>query len=303
MNDAVHYIRRFAVRGRVGGFKAATLVDGDVYEDCSGFHHFQHLFGDEVRGFIARDEDGTYHEVYVGKLHPDVVHGGIECLHVLRHHFAEVAEAGEVDVRNQDFGTHAGGYLCGVGSYDATTQNKHPCGAYTCHATHQFSFSALGLFEEAGAYLGSHASRHFAHRGEQGQRAVFLLHGFVGDADATALYHGFGKYLIGGEVEIGKYHLPLFNQFVLGGDRFFHLYNHFSCGIRSFDGWQHFRTHCSVLFIRKTAVCTGRRLYIHCMTSFHQLGYSGRGHSYTVLVVFDFLRYSDNHNLTILIGG
>ena len=98
-------------------------------------------------------------------------------------------------------------------------------------------------------------------------------------------------------MEIGKYHLSLFNQFVLRCNRLLHLDNHVGYGIDIFNGRQDSRTYGDVIIVREPAVCAGRSLHIHRMTFLHQLGYSGRGHSYTVLVVLDFFGYSDNHNV------
>ena len=155
------------MRSGMGGLETTALVDGYVHEYGAGFHHLQHFAGDEMRGLVTGDEDGTYYHVDVRQFHLDVMGGRIECLYVFRHHFAQVTQAREVDVCNQHLGTHSGSYLCGIGAHDTASEDKYACGTYACHATHQFSLAALWLFKEAGSYLGSHTSCHLAHGGKQ----------------------------------------------------------------------------------------------------------------------------------------
>ena len=54
----------------------------------------------------------------------------------------------------------------------------------------------------------------FAHWCEQGQRSVGQLHGFISQAHAFALDHGFSKRFTASEMEIGKYQLSFFHQIV-----------------------------------------------------------------------------------------
>ena len=59
VKDAVDLVDGFAVSGRTGSLEASTLVDGDINEYASGLHQGEHVTLDEVRGLVARYEDGS----------------------------------------------------------------------------------------------------------------------------------------------------------------------------------------------------------------------------------------------------
>ena len=297
MYDAVHDVRRVAVCGGVRRLEATALVDGYVDEHRAGLHQAEHVAGDEVWRLVAGDEDGADNQVYGGQFLADVVFRGVKGLHVLGQHFTEVAQAGQVDVRNHYLGTHAGSHLCGVASHDASAQYQYAGWTYARHASQQFALATLRLLKETGTFLYGHTAGHFTHGDEQGQRAVRQLDGFVGDTDTSAFYHGFGQGTVGGKVEVSEHHLSVADEFVLGGDGFLDLDNHLSGGIDFFDGGQHSCTCIHVVFIGKSTVGACRLLHVYGVSMFDEFGHSGRRHADTILIIFYFFRYTNNHNV------
>ena len=49
MDDAVDFVDRVGVGGRMRGFEAAALVDRDVDQHRAALHRLQHVAGDELR--------------------------------------------------------------------------------------------------------------------------------------------------------------------------------------------------------------------------------------------------------------
>ena len=253
-----------------------------------------------MRCLISWNEDRSYYKVDVRQLCHNVVHGRVECLDIFGHYFAKVSQAGKIYVSDHDFSSHTGCNLGGISSNNTSSQHKYPCRAYSCNSSHEFTFSALWLFEEVCTDLCGHTSGHFTHRSKQRQRTVFFFDCFVCNAHSTTFYHGFSQHFVGGKVEVGKYNLPFFDEFILRFDRLFNLDNHIGNGIYLVNRRKNLGTYGLIDVIGEAAICTSIGLYIHCMPFLHQFGNSCRGHSYTVLIVFNFFGYSDNHNLEVL---
>ena len=57
-----------------------------------------------------------------------------------------------------------------------------------------------------GSHLGRQPAGDFAHRRQQGQAAVFDLHGFVGHRRGAGRQQGPAHILIGGQVQVGEQH-------------------------------------------------------------------------------------------------
>ena len=52
---------------RVRCFEATSLVDGYIYQYSARLHQF--ITGDQVRRFISRYKDRSYHQVYGRQFH------------------------------------------------------------------------------------------------------------------------------------------------------------------------------------------------------------------------------------------
>ena len=84
----------------------------------------------------------------------------------------------------------------------------------------------MGHFQVLGPLLDRHAPGHFAHGSEQGQGAIVLLNGFIGDADRAAVHQGPGQVLAGRQVQVGKEDLAPAQQRVFRGLRLLDMHDH-----------------------------------------------------------------------------
>lgn len=104
---------------------------------------------------------------------------------------------------------------------------------------------------------------------------IWVLHGLVSQTDGAALYHGKGESLVGCEMEVGEDKLSFAYQGIFAGDRFFYFYDHLGNSIYILNGREYPGPCRHIGIIGETTVYTSRVLYIHGMTSFHQLFGSG----------------------------
>ena len=82
--NTIYGINRLAVGRRMRGLEATALVDGYVHHNCAGLHQFQHVFGNQMRGFGSRNQNCADHYVHCGQQLADVVVGRVECVYVGR---------------------------------------------------------------------------------------------------------------------------------------------------------------------------------------------------------------------------
>ena len=79
MYDTLFCINGITMSGRMGGLKAATLIDSHIYQNGSRFHQFEHLTSDQMRGLITRNQHRTYHNVHIRQFFLNVVLRREEC--------------------------------------------------------------------------------------------------------------------------------------------------------------------------------------------------------------------------------
>ena len=101
-------------------------------------------------------------------------------------------------------------------------------------------------------------------------------------------------------MEIGEKQLPFPDQFVFRFNGFLHLHNHFGMSIYILYRRQDTGTDGLVVAVAEAATFSGGVLYEDLMSMSDKLGYASGCHTYSVLIVFDFLWYSDSHSRKVL---
>ena len=87
-----------------------------------------------------------------------------------------------------------------------------------CHAgnpAHEHAAATLGAHQVVGADMGGQPPGHLAHRGQQGQRTIGGLHGFVGDRGGTRGQQGIRARTRRRQMQVGEQHLALAHPAVL----------------------------------------------------------------------------------------
>src|SRR5690349_12908976 len=101
-------------------------------------------------------------------------------------------------------------------------------------------------------------------------------------------------------MKIGKYELSFSDQPVLLFDGFLHLNDHL--GARKYLGCieDHLSSGASILIVAEAAAFAGAVLHINRVSALYEFLRTSRSKRHTVFIVFDFLRYSDDHRITAL---
>ena len=97
-------------------------------------------------------------------------------------------------------------------------------------------------------------------------------------------------------MEIGEQQLSGAHKGVLWSDRFLDLYYHICISINVSDGREEMGAHRHIVGIGESTILTCSLLNIHCMTMFHQLGDTRRGHTYPILIVLNLFWNTDFHS-------
>ena len=242
--------------------EAAALVDGYIDEYSPFLHQRQHIFGNQLRSSITRNEHRANDDVNGGQFVADVMLGRIEGMDVGRHLRRQLFQSGQRHVGNGDVSSHACGNAGSSLSNRTTAQDEDFSRFHAGHASHQLALAALGLLQVVGTVLRSHTSCHLAHRDKQRQRAVVALHRLVSNTGSSAFQHGMGQFLLAGKMEIGEDHLSLAYQGIFGFDGLFDLDYHVGLAIDILDGGQHLRTHRLVVLVAKSAALPCSMLHI-----------------------------------------
>ena len=285
----------------MGAFEAAALVNRDIHEHGASLHARYELVGDELGGLGAGDQHGTDHEVGLDDGTVDFVgvrSNGLQTSRVLG---VEFAQAVDVDVEDGDVSAHADGHSSGVGARDAGTDHGHLGGAHPGYAAHQDAGATTGAGHRRGADLNSEASGDLAHRGEQGQRPVGLLHCFVGDGGHAELQQSVGEFGLGGEVQVGEEDQALTKIGVLGGDRLFHLEDHVGARPHLEGGRDDGGAGGLIVGVSEAGGDSGAGLYEHGVVVKLGFVHSGGGDGHAEFVVLYFGWNTNDHGELLLL--
>ena len=132
---------------RMRGLEATALVDGYVHHNCAGLHQFQHVFGNQMRGFGSRNQNCADHYVHCGQQLADVVVGRVECVYVGRGLDIQLTQARQRDICNSYIGAQTSCHQrCGFADHSAA-QHQHFGRRNARNTTNQFALAALGFLQ------------------------------------------------------------------------------------------------------------------------------------------------------------
>ena len=295
VDDAVDDVGGFGMAGRLGGLRAAALIDGDVDEDRAWAHLGDHCTGDELGRGRARDQDGADDQIGLGDVLFDRVDGGIDRVQRRAELHVEFVEAGQRAVEDGDVGFHAHGHARGIGAGHATADDDDLACGDTRHAAQQNAGTALRFFQAMRADLDGHAAGDFGHRREERQATVLVGDGFVGDAHGTGFHERLGLRTVGGEVQVGEQDLGRAQHATLGELRLLDLHDHVGLGEDLFGGIGDGGTGTDIGVVGKADPGTGLRLDQDVVAVMDEFAHRGRDQADPVFVGLDFLRYADAH--------
>ena len=151
----------------------------------------------------------------------------------------DLAQGVDVQVEDGDAGAHALGDGGGVVACHSAADHHNVGRRYAGDAAHQDAAPAVGAHQVVGADLRGEAARDLTHRGQQWQRAVGGLHGFVGDRRGAGRHQRIRARLGGGKVQVGEQGLALAQAGVLGLDRLLDLQQQIGLGPHLVDAVDH----------------------------------------------------------------
>ena len=191
---------------------------------------------------------------------------------------------------------HALGDAGGVVAGDAAADDDDLGGGHAGHAAHQDAAAAVAAHQVVGADLRGQPARDLAHGGQQWQRAVGGLHGFIGDRRGAGGQQRVGARLGGGQVQIGEQRLALAHAGVLGLDRLLDLQQQIGLGPHLVDAVDHLGAGALEVGVGDRGALARAGLNEHLVAAVDQLGHTGRGDGDSKLVVLDLGRDADAHD-------
>ena len=182
---------------------------------------------------------------------------------------------------------------------NAATQNDDFRRRDARNAAQQHAVTAVSLLQARGTDLDRHTTGHFAHRGEQRQRAIRSRNRLVGDRSRARLHERLRLRGIRSKVQIGKQNLPRTQHLALGELRLLDLDDELRAtehvGRRLGNGG----ARGTILRIVHTDAVPGAGLDDHLMSGSDELPNSGGHQAHTVLMHFDLSRNTDTHATTL----
>ena len=182
---------------------------------------------------------------------------------------------------------------------DTAAQNDDFRRGNARNAAQQHTVAAVSLLQAGGTDLNRHTAGHFAHRGEQRQRAVRSRNGLVGDRGRAGLHQRLRLRGIRGEVQIGKQNLARAQHLALGELRLLDLDDELRAtehvGRRLGNGG----ARGAILRVIHADAVPGAGLDDHLMSGSDELADSGGHQAHTVLMHFDLSRNTDTHATTL----
>ena len=284
------------MRGGLGGFETAALVDGDVDEHGTVLHLLQHGAGDQLGSGSARDQHGTDDDIgFLDGLFQRSL-GGVGGLHGAGELLVQLGQALVGAVEDGDVGAGTDGHLGGMGAGDTAADDHHLGRQHAGHAAQHQAAAALGLHQAMRRHGDRHAPGNLAHRRQQGQAAIIVGDGLIGDRQAARLAQAFRLHRIGGEVEIGVERVVRFQHRRFRRLGFLHLHDQLAVLEDGGRVRQDFRAGRFVHGVGKTDAVTGCGLDENLVTQAGEFGNAVRRQTDPVFTDLDFLGDPDTHD-------
>ena len=116
----------------------------------------------------------------------------------------QIAQAIQVDIHNRDVRAQSQRHFGRFGADRAGTENHHLARHDARYPAQQHAAAAMIHLQADRARLNRDPARDLGHRGEQGQAALCVGDGFIGDADDLSFHQLARQFGIGGEVQVGE---------------------------------------------------------------------------------------------------
>ena len=162
-------------------------------------------------------------------------------------------------------------------------------------ATQQQAATALVLFEIRRAHLHGHAARHLGHRCQQRQRVVAVADRLIRNAGDLLGQQRIGQLRQRRQVQIGEQRQVRAKEAVLLLDGLLHLHDHIGHAPHVVSGADDLRAGGLIVVVGEGREFARVRLHQHLMACLAQRLHARGRDPDAGLVVFDFLRYSDDH--------
>ena len=189
----------------------------------------------------------------------------------------------------------AHGHACGVDADHAAANHQDFGRLHAGHAAQQNAGTALCFFQCMRTGLDRHAPGHFAHRRQQGQAALAVGDGLVGDAGGAGFEQCSSLFRIRRQVQIGVEQLSCTQHRAFHRLRFLDLDDHVGAA-EDFLGAAHdFRTGTLVHLVGQADGLAAIVLDHHRVAVGHQLASAGGSQADAVFVVLDFPGDADQH--------
>src|SRR5580658_224842 len=295
VDDAVDLVAGIGVGGGTGGLDAAALVDGDVDDDGALLHAADHLFGDELGGGGAGNEDSADEEVGLAGGALEVVGVGGQGEDAAVEDVVQVAEAVEVEVDEGDLGAEAEGHFGGVGADDAASDDADVAGRDAGDAAEQDAAAAVLLFEVGSADLDGETAGDLGHGGEEREGAGAVFYGLVGDAGDALFEEDVGQLLERGEVEVSEEDKAIAEVVVLLFDRLFDLDDHLGGAPEVGGVADDFGSDGLVVVVGEAGELAGVGLDEHLVAGLGKGLGTGRSNADAGFVIFNLFGDTDNH--------
>ena len=203
-------------------------------------------------------------------------------------------------IEHSHLGSHAHADAGGVIACNAATNHGDPGGGNARHTAKQHPDPTGRLLQREGSHLDRHAAGHLAHRLEQGEAAIGVGHGFIGDADDAGGDEVAGLLGVRREVEIGEQHLAGAQHGALGRLRFLDLDHHIGRSEHRRRVWGDAGAGREIILVGRADAATGIGLDQHGVAGMGEFGDALGGETDAVFVVLDLFGNADQHRMTLL---
>ena len=142
-----------------------------------------------------------------------------------------------------------------------------------------------------------HASSHLTHWRQQRQGVVAQAYCFVRDRHVLGFHQRVGAFPRRGQVQVSEEHLVLSSRkaVILLADRFFHLQDELTVAPHIVGVLDNGCSVSDVVSVTNGRTDTRTALYQNLVPRARELSRARRGQGDPVLVLLNFLRYSDDH--------
>src|SRR5262245_725605 len=303
VSDPVDLEDGIAVRGRMRGLEAATLIDRDVHQHSIALHQLELVATDDERRLRSVDQDRPDHQVGARQHLLDRKGRREDGRRTPAEGDVELAQLVDRDVEDEDVGLHPDCDERRVHPDGPSADDHHVRRRHARDSAEQDATAAKRLLEEERSGLRSDLARDLAHGCEQRQPALGVLDGLVGNAGGAALLQGPGELRGRREVQVGEERVIVAQHLDLPRLRLLDAQQQLGLLDERRGVGHHPRPLGDVRVIGDGAALARPCLDQNLVAVLPQLARTGRGQGDAVLVLLDLGWDADPHRATLLASG